>query len=152
MGVLSLVMVAGLDCRVPARTAVPPEPMLTVAGVIRTERDSVPISDVTVMLLGSADHAHGGMVVGTRTSRGGRFTLLWDGHQRLRCQTMVLRLAIVGWMPWESRPGSLLCTSRCQWLDIRLRMVQGRIDGFYPFDVKPVPCTPGRGYPAAPKM
>lgn len=124
-----------------------PDPMFAVTGIIRTQRDSTPFGGMTVLLFGGKDLRHGRQLVGTMTSEDGRFTLLLGGGHEIACQSLMLRLATIGWQPWQSRPGSLLCTSTCQWLDIRLRLVQGRIDGIHPFDVTPKPCSRGRGFP-----
>jgi len=121
-----------------------PEDTFQISGLVHMRGDSAPAPDATVMLLGGRPQR---LLAGTATSTDGTFTILLPGETRVACETLTLRVTGIGLEPSQTRPGSLDCGVRCQWLDLQVSVPPTAIDELRYVRAAPSRCGPGRGWP-----
>jgi hypothetical protein len=122
-------------------------PMIWLTGEVREWPDSTPAAAALVAILGGPNPGGVGVLAQTLTWRDGRFALQLGSNTPIDCTTLRVRVAKIGHVTGESRPGQLRCTRDCQWVDLRLTRPGPVLDIIDVFDVSPVSCTWTDGYP-----
>ena len=119
---------------------------ILLAGEVLVWPDSIAAAGAQVAVLGGPTPAKLGMLAGTIAGRDGRFAVQLGSSTQIDCTTLRVQVRKLGHVSLESRPGQLLCTSTCQWVDVRIRRA-GMADEIDLIDLTPNSCDWPLGYP-----